>query len=131
MGITNKFSPNRNFIVLTLCLAVGLLFISNTCLVEPAFAKKGETRLVPLNFSRLSEIASPAVVNIRTVKTTRRGGGSGFRHFQRNPWGKDHPFNDFFERFFGDDFQREFKQRSLGSGFIIDKDGYIVIQPAA
>jgi serine protease Do len=106
-------------------LVVGLLFISNACLVGLDFAQKSETRLVPIKFSRLAEIASPAVVNIRTVKISK-GGGSRFHQFQRDPWGKDHPFNDFFERFFGDDPQREFKQRSLGSGFIIDKDGYIV-----
>jgi serine protease Do len=125
MGMNNKWGPHWNIIVLMVFCAVGLLFISNACLVRPAFAKKGETRLVPLNFSRLSKIASPAVVNIRTVKTTKRG-GPGFGQFHRKPWGKEHPFNDFFERFFGEDFQREFKQRSLGSGFIIDKDGYIV-----
>ena len=33
--------------------------------------------------------------------------------------------DDFFERFFGDTPQREFKQKSLGSGFIISSDGYI------
>ena len=33
---------------------------------------------------------------------------------------------DFFNKFFNQDQQKEFKQRSLGSGFIIDKDGYIV-----
>ena len=33
---------------------------------------------------------------------------------------------DFFNRFYGDPRQREYKQQSLGSGFIIDKDGYIV-----
>ena len=40
-------------------------------------------------------------------------------------------FNDpFFKRFFGDQFGNQFKQnriqRSLGSGVIISKDGYIV-----
>lgn len=111
--------------IITVYFVVGFIIVSNACLVVPAFAKKDETRLVPLNFSRLSEIASPAVVNIRTVKITK-GGGPVFRHFQRSPWGKDHPFNEFFERFFGEDYQREFRQRSLGSGFIIDKDGFIV-----
>jgi serine protease Do len=65
------------------------------------------------------------VVNIRTVKTIK-GGGPVFRHFHQGPWGDQDPFKDFFEKFFGDEQQREFKQRSLGSGFIIDKDGYIV-----
>jgi serine protease Do len=65
------------------------------------------------------------VVNIRTVKTIK-GGGPVFRQFQRNPRGRENPFNDFFERFFGENMPREFKQPSLGSGFIIDKEGYVV-----
>jgi serine protease Do len=33
---------------------------------------------------------------------------------------------EFFEKFFGQQPNRNFKQRSLGSGFIIDKEGYVV-----
>ncbi|MCK7466952.1 MAG: hypothetical protein MZU91_01580 [Desulfosudis oleivorans] len=33
-----------------------------------------------------------------------------------SPGGRENPFNEFFERFFGDEMQREFKQPSLGSG---------------
>ncbi len=84
-----------------------------------------QAKSYPKSFSLLAEEVSPAVVNIRTVKTIK-GGGRVFRHFYRSPWGKDDPFYDFFKRFFGDDLQRDYKQRSLGSGFIIDKDGYIV-----
>jgi serine protease Do len=84
-----------------------------------------EPPMVPASFSQLAEEVSPAVVNIRTVKTLK-GGGPVFRHFQREPGGRENPFNEFFERFFGDEMQREFKQPSLGSGFIIDKDGYVV-----
>jgi serine protease Do len=84
-----------------------------------------EPMMVPSSFSQLAEVVGPAVVNIRTVKTLK-GGGPVFRHFQREPGGKESPFNEFFERFFGDEMQREFKQPSLGSGFIIDKEGYVV-----
>jgi serine protease Do len=84
-----------------------------------------EPPMVPASFSQLAEAVGPAVVNIRTVKTLK-GGGPVFRHFQREPGGRENPFNEFFERFFGDEMQREFKQPSLGSGFIIDKDGYVV-----
>jgi len=70
-------------------------------------------------------MASPAVVNIRTVKTIK-GGGRVYQHFFNSPFGKQDPLNDFFGKFFGNEFQKEFKQRSLGSGFIIDKEGYIV-----
>ena len=80
---------------------------------------------VPANFSELAERAGPAVVNIRTVKTIK-GGGPVFRQFQRDPRGPEGPFKDFFERFFGEEMQREFKQPSLGSGFIINKEGIVV-----
>jgi serine protease Do len=70
-------------------------------------------------------MASPAVVNIRTVKTIQ-GGGRVFRQFKKGPFGEDDPMKEFFDRFFGDERPRDFKQRSLGSGFIIDQEGYIV-----
>ncbi len=80
--------------------------------------------MVPNNFSQLAKDAKPSVVNIRTV-TTVKGGGRVFRHFFGNPYNeKKNPFDEFW----GPDNQpqEDFKQRSLGSGFIIDKDGYIV-----
>ena len=77
--------------------------------------------LVPINFTELAEKAKPGVVNIRTVKTTKEG-GPVFRHFfGRNPFRREDPFRDFFGG-----PQREFKQRSLGSGFLLDDQGYIV-----
>jgi serine protease Do len=90
-----------------------------------AWATSVEPPMVPASFSQLAEAVGPSVVNIRTVKTLK-GGGPVMRHFQREPFGKNHPFNEFFDRFFGDESQREFKQPSLGSGFIIDKEGHVV-----
>jgi serine protease Do len=40
------------------------------------------------------------------------------------PFGGEDPFEEFFRRFFGD--QPPPRQRSLGSGFLISEDGYIV-----
>jgi serine protease Do len=80
---------------------------------------------VPESFNKLAEDASPAVVNIRAVKTSK-GGGRVFRHFFRGPFNNDDQMKDFFDKFFGGENQKEFKQKSLGSGFIIDKGGYIV-----
>ncbi len=74
----------------------------------------------PGSFSRLVKNASPSVVNISTVKTIK-----GPRQVPM-PFGPDDPFRDFFERFFGGQMPKEFKQQSLGTGFIIDKDGYIL-----
>ena len=77
-------------------------------------------RMIPESFSELADQARPAVVNIRTVKTTKDG-GRVFRHF----FGGRDPFRDFFGP--NDNGpSREFKQRSLGSGFIIDSEGFIV-----
>jgi serine protease Do len=86
---------------------------------RPAVAAKDtDSRFVPASFSQLAEEARPGVVNIRTVKTIQ-GGGRVFRHFFGNPFDERNPFSE------GEPGQ-DFKQSSLGSGFIIDRDGYIV-----
>ncbi|HNT43404.1 MAG TPA: trypsin-like peptidase domain-containing protein, partial [Syntrophorhabdaceae bacterium] len=87
--------------------------------------------MVPGNFAELAEKARPSVVNIQTVKTLK-GNGRVFRHFFGNPFGKESPFGgqDPFEEFFGrrggNGSPEDFRQKSLGSGFIVDGDGYIV-----
>jgi serine protease Do len=75
-------------------------------------------QMVLPNFSALAKQVQPGVVNIRTVKTTKEG-GPVFRHFFGNPFGNRDPFGEGGPG-------REFKQRSLGSGFIIDREGFIV-----
>ena len=82
-------------------------------------AVSGSAVQTPLSFSDLSERVKPAVVNISTSKTYKGRGGLG-TPFGGSPFG-----DDFFDRFFGDMPRREFKQRSLGSGFIVSTDGYI------
>ncbi|MBW1896236.1 MAG: DegQ family serine endoprotease [Deltaproteobacteria bacterium] len=112
-------------LVAGILLSTGLNVTQESCAANPEV-----TAMVPANFSDVASAVSPAVVNIRTEKTVR-GGGPHFKRFQgprgpQGPFGQDDPFHDFFERFFGDIPRREFKQRSLGSGFCIDKEGYIV-----
>lgn len=90
--------------------------------IQTASAVLSDGVKAPLSFSDLAEKVKPAVVNISTTKTYKGGFGSPFG---RSPF--NGPFgDDFFDRFFGDIPQREFKQRSLGSGFIISSDGYIL-----
>ena len=87
-------------------------------------AADAQHQMVLPNFSALAKQVQSGVVNIRTVKTTKEG-GPVFRHFFGNPFGNRDPFNNrdpFGEGGPG----REFKQRSLGSGFIIDTEGFIV-----
>jgi serine protease Do len=100
-------------------LAAGLDLTQGSAASSPSLSV-----MVPSSFSDVAGAVSPAVVNIRTEKVVKRA-GPAFRHFQ-SPFGKDDPFHDFFEKFFGDRPEREFKERSLGSGFIIDKGGLIV-----
>ena len=80
------------------------------------------TMMVPVNFSELADKVRPGVVNIRTVKTIK-GGGPVFRHFFGNPFRQKNPFGGPHQK---EGPSRDFKQRSLGSGFIIDQVGHIV-----
>ena len=114
-----------NLIIIILALTGGFAVTAGFGLNPSVYAKSTDIYSVPGNFSKLAEMAGPAVVNIRTVKTIK-GGGPVFRQFQRGPHGRENPMDDFFERFFGENVPREFKQPSLGSGFIIDKKGYVV-----
>jgi len=91
-----------------------------------ATAQEAGVVMVPNNFSQLAKDAKPSVVNIRTV-TTVKGGGRVFNHFFGGPPnGRKNPLEEFWGPFQDNQPQRDFKQRSLGSGFIIDREGYIV-----
>jgi serine protease Do len=120
----HKHPTTRTFFV-CLLLITGLFSPAIFCSTADAKSKSENATLVPENFSSIAETAGPAVINIRTEKTIK-GGGQVFRYFFRGPQGENDPMWDFFNKFYGDPRQREYKQQSLGSGFIIDKDGYIV-----
>jgi serine protease Do len=88
----------------------------------------------PSSFSGIVNRVEPAVVNIATTqvmdrKQAMRGGKS--RHAQPNEDqdGQD-PMQDFFDRFFqgqgGGQAAPPQAERSLGSGVIVDKRGYIL-----
>ena len=74
----------------------------------------------PISFSHLVKIANPSVVNIRTVKIMKEEGEVPM------PFGPNDPMRDFFERYFGGQIPKKYKQTSLGTGFIIDKKGFIL-----
>lgn len=77
------------------------------------------------SLSGLVKSVRPSVVNISTTSVIK-GPNMHDRFFgQQNPF-RDFFGEDFFEKFFGDSPKREFKQRSLGSGCIIDREGYII-----
>ena len=63
---------------------------------------------------------SPAVVSISTERTIEVSDFGGERFFSSPD------FDEFFRRFYEQFPQRKFKQRGLGSGMIINEDGYIL-----
>jgi|GEM_PF-19989 len=87
-------------------------------------------------FIEISKRADLGTVNIGTTKIMQRRQSP----FNMGPQGQGSPFEDFFgddlfKHFFGgpgggrgngSEPQKEFKQQSLGSGFIISEDGLIV-----
>ena len=137
---SRRFGATSLVMVALLSLAAGLLLSS----VFPARSLSGPVQLMGSRkvdaaaspsslgsnlFVDLTKRVKPGVVNISTKKVVK-GGGRVFRQF--NPPSRERDlFRDFFgdefsNRFFGDAPQRDFIQRSLGSGFIIDKEGYII-----
>ncbi len=77
------------------------------------------------DFTELYEKQGPAVVNISTTQTVH-GNGMGMMPFPNVP--ENDPFYEFFRRFAppGGQGPQDYKTQSLGSGFIISADGYIL-----
>lgn len=84
-----------------------------------------ETRIIPqnnqqilLSYSSIVKKTAPAVVNIYTQKKVK------IRSF--SPFLNDPFFNQFFGDSFGGSFNRERVEQSLGSGVIVDEEGFIM-----
>ena len=76
------------------------------------------------DFTELVEKQGPAVVNISTTQASSRNPLA--QQFPNVP--EDDPFFEFFRRFMPNQpgGPREFQPQSLGSGFIITADGYVL-----
>jgi serine protease Do len=122
-------------LVIAVTLAVGIVMGTLLSLgvraARPAAYAPDATPLPPPSpaelsnsFAKIADAIEPAVVNINTETTVR---ATDFRKYH-GP--NSSPFGDFFDRFFGqqgdDSFPRNFRQQSLGSGVILDKNGYIL-----
>ena len=81
----------------------------------------------PISFADIVERVAPAVVNIATTKAVAAAGPTPEFPFPEPPPGS--PFEDFFREFFDRDRppeQMPQRQSSLGSGFVVDRAGYVV-----
>jgi len=109
-------------------LIIGLVISSNLNLHTKAFTEEENISKESVDvlskvgqaMAEVTAAVKPAVVNISSTRTIKISG-------MQSPF-----FDDpFFRRFFGDEFgqfrrPKEHKESSLGSGVIVDKDGYIL-----
>jgi serine protease Do len=84
-----------------------------------------ETPMIPANFNELAEKVRPGVVNIQVVKKIKNI-DFGFHRFFGTPFSERNPFGDFFGPFSERNPPRGFEQRGVGSGFVMNRDGYIL-----
>ncbi len=117
----------KSAILVVAGVVMGLIISSNfnlftTGYTEEAKISKDAVDLLTRINEATAEVAGavkPAVVNIASTKTVHMRGMSS-------------PFDDpFFRQFFGDQFRqhnqpRDYKQSGMGSGVIVEKNGYIL-----
>src|ERR1700745_1933150 len=146
--ITKMFSWARRekmvaglFVALTLVVGIliGTIVSGHTSAMKSiAFAGKGATPLampdaIPSSnsFASIVNRVEPAVVNISTTQVMERRRPSAKRRPQQpndqQPDNPNDPMQDFFDRFFdGPPDAPAAAERSLGSGVIVDRKGFIL-----
>jgi len=142
-----RFKANRWIYTFTILATLGVGILIGTIVSYGVKGKEGQkSDATPLSvpspqqlsnaFSQISKQLEPSVVNINTESTIKNphrgrrpgpddddngGGGGG---------GGGSPFDDFFDKFFGGQggpgTNGPIKERSLGSGVIVDPKGFIV-----
>ena len=126
-----KFFPA---VVIVVTLGIGILIgtvVSHGVRAARSSPVARDAKLLPppspaelsSSFAQVADALAPAVVNINTESTVRVA--------RRRSHGPDEtPFGDFFDKFFDSpDAPRGvegLRQQSLGSGVILDKNGYIL-----
>ncbi len=97
------------------------LFMFGSASAASVFSQPKKTRLT---FEQISKQDLKAVVNISTSHTVVNRQFGNFHQF----FGQNDPFERFFGQFFRNfpGVPRKYVERSLGSGFIITHDGYIL-----
>ena len=118
-----SFQSVTRIAVLSAATLVGLAL---SPLAPPAFAQPAVVRDAPQSFADMVDRLMPTVVNITTTQTVAQQ-GPRLRDMPQLPPGS--PFEELFKEFFdkrGGDEQKRRGGTSLGSGFIVDPEGYIV-----
>lgn len=99
-------------------------FVAHLCFLLLCATVNAQGRGLP-DFTELAEKQGPAVVNISTTQMMRNQGRANPFPFDEND-----PAFELFKRFIprqpGNGSPRDFENKSLGSGFLISGDGYIL-----
>ena len=150
-GFGQKLKQNRfaSTLVILATLTLGILIGTVVSAGVKGKEKNSSADATPLQvpspvklsnqFSQIARQMEPSVVNINTESTIKnphiRRGMPQQPGPDQGPGGgdEDNPFQDFFNRFFGgqpgqgpDGGMGDLRERSLGSGVIVDPKGYIV-----
>jgi serine protease Do len=141
-----RLKANRWAYTLTILVTLSLGILIGTVISYGVKGKEGQksSDATPLTvpppqqlsntFSQIAKQLEPSVVNINTESTIKNPHRRSGKVRPNNPddddqGGDDSPFQDFFDKFFGGQGGQEpgtIRQRSLGSGVIVDGKGYIV-----
>ncbi len=108
---------------------VATIFLAVTLISSSLTVHHAQARSAPDSFADIVESLTPAVVNISTTQRMRQRMGLPDALFPQLPPGSPlEEFREFFEKFrpYDDEMQVERKAYSLGSGFVINPEGYIV-----
>jgi len=138
--VTSGTSRQRNWIAglaigltLTVGILIGTLISGKTSAMKNfAFAGKAAPLAVPdsipssNSFAGIVNRVEPAVVNISTTQVMEKKPSAKKRRAPQQD-DQDDPMQDFFDRFFdGQGNAPPAAERSLGSGVIVDKRGFIL-----
>jgi serine protease Do len=156
MGFGEKMKANRfaSTVVILATLSLGILIgtvVSAGVKGKEKAASSADAtplqipspRELSSQFSQIARQLEPAVVNINTESTIKNPHKKGGRAVPGTPddndGGDDNPMQDFLDRFFGGQGGQggqgqmpgapggeDMRERSLGSGVIVDAKGYIV-----
>lgn len=119
----------RKVIFFTLMFLIGLAISTAQSQVTTPQTSSLEGFNIEDAVINVANTTGKAVVSISTEHTTKIKGGRRFYFnypFGESPFGENEFFRRFFDDFFGEMPEREYKQMGLGSGVIIDLEGYIL-----
>ncbi len=126
------FATFLMMVTLTVGMTLGTVISGHVQATKDTASRAGATPLVipdPVQmgntFAAIVNRVEPAVVNISTTQVLERKRQRRQR-VPRQPNQQDDPFSDFFDKFFDGRPEGPAAERSLGSGVIVDKKGFIL-----